>query len=293
MQEYNTNQLPTDNTFAVGPPAQRFSSRPGEVINGIVRVNNFATSKQDLQYRTAVIPYSVAKDTYRDDFVNKTEYSLAVDWVTIDEQSGVIAPNESRDIHFHITIPEDAPGGGQYFAITVGNYNNAENASNSIISDIVEIASVIYLNIEGEVVREGEIIGNSVPLITFTNPVSTAASFTNNGNTHLDAIVRTKAVDVFTGEEVYPEEENTYKNTIVMPGAKKTIQNHVTGLNNMGIYNITQTVSYNGETSTVNRLSLVIPSWLAIIVLVGFATVIFLIIKKLTFKHRKNSYFSK
>lgn len=290
MQEETANNISASDTFSVGPPAQRFSGRPGETIDGVIAVNNLAHSKQDLHYRVAIIPYSVAKDTYRDDFVNKTEYSAAIDWVTIDESSGTVAPNESKKIHFHVAIPEDAPSGGQYFAITVSNYNNIENASESLVSDILEIASVVYLNIEGEVVREGKITENSIPLISFTTPILTTASFENTGNTHLDAMVTTQAVNVFSGEEVYPEEDGVYKNTIVMPGAKKSIQDHITSLDDIGIYNITQTVSYGGETSVTSHISFVLPYWLAIIILLGFATIIFFIVRKIISSRRKNPY---
>lgn len=250
------------NTFTVSPMSQVIELTPGRTYHGVIRVANPADAEQDFTYVAEVAPYSVVGDDYTADLMEKSDYSIIVDWLSIDNPTGVIPPNGMTEINFRIKVPADAPGGGQYAAITVRSGATGGDGDGVMVQNVFEMASIIYAEIGGETVRDGEIVENNVPGFVTELPAKVSAKFINNGNVHEVATVTLTVKNVLTGETIFPKEndQNVYSE-VIMPNTTRTLTREVGSLSGLGFYEVTQDISYMGDTATVAQTVMVCPVW--------------------------------
>ena len=137
-------QPENNNYFTVTPMSQRVSLKPGEVYNGSITVINPVNSETDFNYKVEVTPYSVVGEDYAADLATKSNYNMMVDWIKIEEPTGTLKPNNSKEIKYSITVPKDAPGGGQYATIAVSQDQSASSKDSGVaVSNVFEMASLL------------------------------------------------------------------------------------------------------------------------------------------------------
>lgn len=259
-------------SITVSPPTQYLSLKAGEIYSGSISISNPADSTEMIEYHATISPYSINTNNYSANFTNNSAYTDITNWITLDENHGFINPNEKTDIHFTITVPKDTPGGGQYCAITINNINDDKKTT---INEIVEIASIIYARIDGEINESGNIEFHSVPSFVLTPPIKTTSSFTNSGNVHLNAITKTQITNAFTGEKIYNNTEKNYITETIMPDSTRVVNYTYNNIPELGVFNFSQTISYNDNDLYVEKLIFVCPIWF--LLLVSF-TVVFIIL---------------
>ena len=248
---------------------------------------NPVNSTENLDYKVHAVPYSVVTEAYYADISTQTDHTRMADWITIPEPTGTLAPNETREIEFTITVPADAPGGGQYAAIMVGIDNKNQNYDNMSVTNVLEIASIIYAKVDGEIIHKGEVVENSVPVFTADPKITLSSLIKNEGNMHEIASIAITVKNVFTGETLASAElDNGVYAELIMPDSQRFINKEVDGLPMMGIINVQQKIYYNGETSTVEKNVLICPIWFLILVALVMMAVVAKILKVIR-KHRK------
>lgn len=273
--------------FSVTPMAQRFELKPGEVFEGSIKVTNSADAKSDLYYKAAVTPYSVIGAEYAADLSTMSNYSAIVDWIKIENPTGKLAPNESTQVKFKITVPENAAGGGQYATIAISSDAQAAKSEGLTVNNIFEMASVVYGNVDGEIVHEGEILENNIPGFVMATPVRTTASVTNNGNVHEDAKITITAKNALTGEQILADtDEDGQHNEIIMPGTERYVVEEVGDLPAVGVVHIEQTVTYLGETSYQAADVVICPIWFLVLMILAAGGIIAGVARAIL-KHRK------
>ena len=107
-----------DTAISVSPRNQRIILTPGEAFTGSFTVSNPGTSDSSFEFFTEVVPFYV-DENYSLYYENASDYNQMVDWISVEEADGTVAPNESTTIHYAIDVPMEAPAGGQYAAIRV------------------------------------------------------------------------------------------------------------------------------------------------------------------------------
>ena len=279
--------MESGNEFSVTPMNQMVELVPGETYNFAVTVLNPVNSTENLDYKVHAVPYSVVTEAYYADISTQTDHTRMADWITIPEPTGTLAPNETREIEFTITVPADAPGGGQYAAIMVGIDNKNQNYDNMSVTNVLEIASIIYAKVDGEIIHKGEVVENSVPVFTADPKITISSLIKNEGNMHEIASIAITVKNVFTGEPLASAElDNGVYAELIMPDSQRFINKEVDGLPMMGIINVQQKIYYNGETSTVEKNMLICPIWFLILVALVMMAVVAKILKVIR-KHRK------
>ena len=282
MEDENTN------AFTIMPMNQKISLSPGEVYEGHITIINPSYATEDFTYKAAVTPYSVADEEYTADLLSESDRTAISKWITIEEPTGTVKPNESQDIKFTIRVPKNAPAGGQYGTIAVSSNQDDSSANGISVQNVFEIASIIYADVAGETIHDGEILGNNIPSFVLTNPVKITAELTNNGNVHETAVFTVTVSDAFTGRVILPTEENTGRYTeVIMPETTRYTEREISDLPALGIVKVTQTIDYNGQTSTTERQIIICPVWFMILVfltLAAIVTALVIIVKK---RHRK------
>ena len=278
-----------NNSFTILPMSQRFSLDPGKTYKGKITIVNPADATSDFEYIASVSPYSVVGEDYTADLVTQSNHSEISKWIKISEPVGKVAPNESKDVEFTIKVPVDAAAGGQYATINVSS--NAANSSDNGVSvqNIFEMASVIYANVSGEIVHDGEIIENNIPGFSAVTPVTLSALISNNGNVHEDATFVIAVSDVFSGHVILPTEEDAGQyNEIIMPDSTKKIERNISNLPAIGLVKVSQTIYYNGDVSIVEKNIFICPIWFMALALLTFAAVITTIVMIIRHHHKKN-----
>lgn len=273
-----------NNAFTVLPMSQRFSLEPGQTYTGKITVVNPADATENFKYKVGVSPYGVNPENYDADLTTDYTRSAISKWITIKETSGELAPNETRDVEFTITVPEDAPGGGQYATITITSDNDQAVTEGVAVQNIFEMASIIYGRVSGEIKHEGEILENNIPGFSAVTPVTLSALISNNGNVHEDATFVISVSDAFTGRVILPtEEDDGQYSEIVMPETTRKVERNVSNLPAVGVVRVKQTIYYNGEVSEETKDILICPIWfmalVAVTVIAIIATIVAIIRK--------------
>ena len=274
------------NVFTVTPMNQEISLSPGEVYEGSITVINPSYAKEDFSYKVEVTPYGVAGEDYTADLLSESDRTAISKWIKIAEPTGEIKPNESKKVNFTITVPENVPAGGQYATIAVSSNKDTSNTNGVSVQNVFEIASIIYAKVAGETVHDGEIKENNVPSFVLTKPVMLSALITNNGNIHETATFTITVSDFFTGHVILPTEENTgIYSEVIMPETTRYTEREVSELPDLGVVKVSQTINYNGQTSTVEKNIIICPIWFLVLMLLTIAAIITAIVV-LVRKHR-------
>ena len=276
------------NMFTVLPMSQRFSLKPGEVYKGSITVVNPVDATEDFAYKVAVVPYGVAGQDYQADLITDSDHTAIAKWIELEEPTGKIKPNESKEIKFTITVPKNAPAGGQYAALTVTSNNDASNSEGVAIQNVFEMASIIYGSVAGKTEYIGEVQENNIPGFVVTAPVTLSALISNEGNVHMDATFVITVTDFFTGRVILPTEDNEGQySEVIMTETTRFVEREVNNLPALGVVKINQTIYYNGTVSTEEKDVIICPIWflalLAVTVCAIIGTIIHLIVK-----HHKN-----
>ena len=273
--------------FSVSPMKQNIVLNPGDTYRGTFAVSNPASSENDFSYLVTVSPFYVKDDEeYTAVFDEDSDRTMISKWIqVVSPTEGTIAPNQSNEIEFIITVPEDAPAGGQYAAITVSSNNNEETPEGGTgIREQIAIAHTIFAEIAGDTKRDGEIKELSVPSFIFSGDLTASSKVHNMGNVHGKATYKLQVFPLFSDEEVFTNEEKPNEQTI-LPDRTLYFETAWKNTPSFGIYNVVYTVEFEGKTAELKKMVIKCPIWMLFSVL--FAIIAAIIYIGLRIKARK------
>lgn len=263
--------------FTVYPMRQDMKLEAGKVYEGELNVAIPADAEESFRYRASVEGY-FTEDQAADAEIRSTMNQI-VDWITIENPTGEIEPNGTATVKFSIEVPVDAPAGGQYATIGISE-DVPVGDEGLMIYDVGELSSIIFAEVAGETVRDGEITSNYIPGFVTTVPATVAVTAVNAGNVHETARVKIVVRNAFTKEVIFPlEGEPEEFAEVVMPASIREITRDLSVLGNLGAYEVTQDVTYLGETSYNTQLLLVCPLWFIALVTATVVVAVWTIIK--------------
>lgn len=266
-------------SLTVMPMSQEVTLTPGETYTGSITVANPDTSTSALSYVASIAPYGVTGTGYDIDLFSETSRTDMVHWLSIDNASGTLAPNDTVDIHFTITVPSDAAPGGQYAVIKVAQKDTAATNDGLSVGNVYEAASIIYGNVAGEVAREGSVTSQFTPNFVTTPEFTSTATIENHGTTHEDALVSFVITNAFNGSTIYPHSSSdTGINEVIMPDTTRELTYNFKDMPAVGVINVTQTIEYNGQTYTNTQNVFICPAWFMVIVATLLLSIIGLIV---------------
>lgn len=288
-------QPESNNYFTVTPMSQRVSLKPGEVYNGSITIINPVNSESDFNYKATVTPYSVVGEDYTADLATKSNYNMMTDWVKIEEPTGTLKPNNSKEIKFSIKVPENAPAGGQYATIAISQDQSTDAKDGGVaVNNVFEMASLIYAEVAGETKHETEIIENQIPGFVTSAPITLKALLKNEGNVHETATIVIEAKDFFTGNVIVETENDANRYTeLVMPETTRAVERNINeNLPALGVVHIEQTIYYNGEQSVTTRDVIICPVWFMILLGVTITAIVGTIVMMVRKHHKKKKLLS-
>ena len=281
--------------FTVSPQDQEYVLTPGQSVTGEVKVANPNDAEGKFYYIAEVVPYSVSDDgKYTTNFEATNDHTDIVNWVTMSdgdesgakEVHGVLEPGETKSAYYTITVPEDARGGGQYFAVRVKNdveaAQEAEKDDTVVIKEVIGIASLVYVEVSGDIVVKGEITDNNIPGFLLNPPITTSFMVKNEGNTHVKVSYYMQVFPLFSDEEIYTTEEDMGTH-YVLPGSSRMITQSWDKTPSMGIFRVKQTVYYDSlenEPSVSEKLVIICPIWLLFLIFFIIAAIVIWIVMR-------------
>lgn len=266
------------NQFSVSPMVSKIELKAGETYTGKITVANPAAATDDLYYKISLSPYSVSDTNYTPDFQTISDWSKIVEWIVARPASGVLKPNETAAIEYTITVPTNAPAGGQYAMIGVSSNPPLDGDQGGTVQNVFEMASLIYANIDGETKHEGKILKNEIPGFVYDGKPKTKVAVENNGNVHESAYTTLSVKNVLTGQELYPanETEGTME-SLIMPETTREMLRDLDMISGIGVFEVKQVVSYLGEESSTSMIMVVCPIWFIVLVAATFISICSLI----------------
>ena len=265
------------NTVSISPLYQVKVLVPGRRESGSFIVFNPATNDENLNYEIYIQPFW-ANEKNEVEFKAHEDYSNMASWITIDSTSGSVAPNDSKEVTFEIDVPENAPAGGQYAAIMV---KSTKQTGNNMISESFEMAHLLYGEVAGKIIRQGEVTSIDLPGFMFSGQITGGATVRNDGNVHSDVAHTLKVYPLIGNEALYTNEESPEK-SIIMPGASRYTTVAWDQTPSVGIFRVSYSVEFEGTKSELSKLVIVCPVWLLVIIclIVAIAVVRFVTDKK-------------
>jgi hypothetical protein len=207
-------------------------------------------------------------------------YSLA-SWITLTSGPVTVAPGESGEIPFTVTVPTNAEPGGHYAAVLVGTQPNANAESGTHVSVSSYVSSLLFVTIKGDVIEKGRIREFSTTQSLYQSPqASFVLRFENTGNTHVKPEGNITIYNMWgkqRGQLAINQNSGNFGN--VLPQSVRRFEFSWSGDNNpfdIGLYSAVVTLSY-GQTEKQN-VSATAYFWVVPIVPVSIAIGIILLI---------------
>lgn len=267
-------------TIIISPMMQKLILIPGETTTQYITVSNPNSAQIDLKYSVKIGSFSQKQDgdsiddygTVDTDIVSN--YNMIMDWITLEKDSGSVAPNETDTVRFTINVPETAPAGGQYATILVKDDTERVDSNNGNVSvqSITQIASIIYAEVAGDTRSDAEILENDLPGLLMTNELTATSMVKNNGNVHTNAKFTLQVWPLFGDEEICTNEENPTESLVMPETSRYHIEECHDAAGNLktlgvGIYRVKHTVKIFNEESIVEKTIIVCPLWLLFLIL--------------------------
>lgn len=280
--------------LSMTPMKQAVSLIPGSEYTSRVSIYQQGNGEKKLHYSASIVPLTVNDDNnnYSAVFDKASEYTDIVNWVTLTDGAntvdaggaveGYVNFGETVDLIYTINVPTNARGGGHYFAVLARAIPD-DNADGSVmISDSIAIASVVYVEVSGDINISGSIRENDFPSFLLNPPITTSFVATNEGNTHSEIIYYMQVFPLFSDEEIYTTEEDP-NSVYVLPGTTRYVKQTWDKTPAVGIFKVRQTVYYDStdtEPSVTEKLVIVCPVWLLFLILFVIIAIIIWIVMR-------------
>ena len=265
--------------IAVSPvSSQRLNFVPGDNYEGQFRVRQIGRDTNEVF--AEVTPYSagVESEYENSDFYNPNARTEITKWITLSldqcditsRQSGKIyftmRPKEECYIKYTINVPLSAKGGSQRAAIFIQSVENEEqNSGTGGVESVYRMGYMVYADIDGPGADySGRVIENNIPWLFFDPPVFVTNKVQNSGNSDFTVKYEMEAKNVFSGASNF----TTEKEKLLLSDSTRADKVTWEGSPFLGLYNVTQKITFLDETSEVTKLVLIVPIWLIIIIVI-------------------------
>ena len=199
-----------------------------------------------------------------------SQYANIVEWATISgSDEYTLAGEASTNISIRVKVPKDATAGGQYASLVASNADG----------DTISLSNISAIISGDELKYGGEVSEASASWFNLNPEIKSQISINNNGNVAFDSTYKLTVKSIFGGD---PLHESTETSTMY-PGSGSEIHLDWTDAPAIGLYNVTQAVTYvNGAGEivehTTSRIVIMCPIWLLIVKAVIIIAIVVLIV---------------
>lgn len=268
-------------SLRVAPTQFHINLDPGQVYSDSLKFTN--DSDHEVDYVVSAMPYSLLENGdlgYEVSYTADSTYNIIKDWITFNTTEGKLGIGESVEVDFTINVPKDAPGGGQYALIAFSTQVRGGDTDKPVsVGENLVLGPVIYATMSGDTNRTAEIISNDINGFYFNPPIVAKSRVKNTGNVHAEAAYIMRVFPFFGGESIYNNEEKPAID-IVYPGTSRYYSLAWNEAPSIGIYKVESEVHIFDEVSKVEKVVIICPIWVLILIAVFILAVIFWIVTR-------------
>lgn len=263
----------------VSPTSQNLGNlEPGSTYTGKFTVQNSGT--EGFNYKVYAAPYYVTEsdnNEYNAQFTISNQYTYISEWFTFSKEKGYLESGKSEEVEFTVKVPNDVAGGAQNASIMVETEDTADGVST--VQATVRVGSIVYSTVNGDTNYCGKIVEKNIPTLLINPPITASGRVENCGNVDLNVKYVLTVTPLFSNDPVYTnEEEPTIYATL--PETKRFSSLSWDGTPNFGIFNVKLDITYNGQTETIEKMVIVCPLWLIILIILFIGAVIFWLVSR-------------
>lgn len=279
------SETSTDFKLVITPTQKSFGKMlPGETYSDTFKVRN--SGSETFDFKIDFAPYSVEGENYSANYDKETRYNEIYKWISVDHDSGTVAPGAEAEITYSIKIPEGTHGGAQLGTIMVTMMDQPDQNDTTGVEAIRRLGYVVVGNVDGEVTKTAKILENKIPSFIFDPPITATSLVENTGNVYTNATYTLQVFPLFGNEEVYTNEEKP-EAKVIFPETKRYSEISWEGAPALGIFRVKQTIKIFDEVSTVEKLVFLCPLWLIALVLILLFLVIFWVVSRVRSRNRE------
>ena len=259
---------------AISPAIQRMELDPNAVYKNNITVTN--DSDRDAVFYMSAAPYSVEEINYAPIYTVRNAYTQIASWITFSEDEVEVPAHNSVVVDYIVTVPADAPGGGQYAVIFAEARESGEQSS---IQPAASPGMLVMAKLSGTTRETGEIKDTKISNFLLAPPVSASVTLENTGNIDASSKVSLKIENYFSGEVIYDGSATPVEN-VILPGTSRTVDISHSNVPRLGILKATLTTEFLGDAEIKTRIVFICPIWFIVLVVLILAVLIFRIISR-------------
>ncbi len=258
--------------MTVAPIRSELNIAPGTSLDGVIKVTNSTDKLMTVNLDAEA--FSVINQQY--DYAFTAESNTAK-WVRFDQTTLVLSSQETREVKYTVAVPLSAEPGGRYLSIFISADTTPPDAS---ITSRQRIASLLYINVTGDVTRSGHLLSLSSPWV-ISDKSQWSAAVQNTGTTHFRSRYGVVVKDVIFSNEV----ASTSGTSLILPGTVRLVIDNINPPSIPGLYKVIYTIGLGDTPSKVEvRYMLYIPVWLTVLIITTF---VILVLPRLSRKNKK------
>ena len=274
-----------DAKVSISPTLFELSAKPGDVLEQTMKVIN--TSDIIQSYEMGVQPF-VGNEFGQAKFVadDDTTYFLK-SWTKITPSQFTLAPKQTQEVKFVITLPVDAEPGGQYGSVLATLVNKGELSGTGAITRS-KVGTLVLVAVAGDISYSAYIKDFSVAKKRFErSPITFNTRIHNNSTVHI------KPKGFITLTNIFGQKAGSleFDQKNIFPSTDRLITQSYDQPLKVGRYVATLNLLYGdkGDQLSAQLVFYVFPTWLIILCVV----LLILIVLVLIDRNRQKRQFAK
>jgi hypothetical protein len=245
-------------------------------------------SNEAINFRVYAEGYTMSDDTGEPIYGQDTAYTQLARWINFDQTEYTnVAPGAQIPVRYHIEVPKDSPGGGQYAVLFAATTTDGVGSDGANVQTINRAGMLIYADLGGETRKGGEVVELNQPGLYISGPIGSTVKVKNTGNIDF-VITHDYSVKSIFGKEVYNNSSDSNASRIILPGVTRNIESKWRKTPAVGIYKVRNTIKFLGNTQyNEEKLVVVAPIWLICLFIVVIVGIIALVVYRVATKKRK------
>lgn len=176
-------------SLTIAPPIFQINLQPGETWSSSIAVVN--NNPYDLTLFADPVLFKPSGESGSPVFIShpdeeSPDTSSLAHWITVPQGALEVLREQTYYLPLTISVPFDAPPGGHYAAVLIGNHAPEGSSEGSNVSVTSSIAALIFLSVSGDVIEKGRIRDFVTEKSLYETAEATLSlRFENQGNVHL------------------------------------------------------------------------------------------------------------
>jgi hypothetical protein len=243
--------------LTLSPLRTELALAPGTSLDDSLEITNSTDKPMTVNFSAE--EFSVINQQYDYAF---TQDSDVTKWVKFTSSEVNLAAGDSQKVAYSVGLPLSAEPGGRYISLFA---STSANTVDSSIASRQRVASLLYITVEGNVTRKGEILSISSPSITASGVEQISFQLRNSGSTHYRNKYELKVASLFGSIE-----QSISGNALILPGSVRRITEQLPMPFWPGVYKLQMQIGLgDNPLHAEERLIIYIPVWFALVVILG------------------------